>query len=76
MKTMGLRSGGMRGVPDTEDTVGDEDDQEGEWLEGGRSRAEVAGTHEFCEGEGPAWLMRREGDGYDVISADDTVAQV
>jgi glycine/D-amino acid oxidase-like deaminating enzyme len=61
---------------DTEDTVGDEDDQEGEWLEGGRSRAEVAGTREFCEGEGPAWLMRREGDGYDVISADETVAQV
>jgi len=55
---------------------GDDDHAEGEWLEGGRSRAEVAGTHEFYEGEGPAWLMRREGDGYDVISADETVAQV
>jgi glycine/D-amino acid oxidase-like deaminating enzyme len=62
---------------DAEDAVAEgKGGEEGEWLEGGRSRAEVAGTHEFCEGEGPAWLMRREGDGYDVISADETVAQV
>jgi len=61
---------------ESEDVGGDEDERKGEWLEGGRSRAEVAGTHEFCEGEGPAWLMRRKGDGYDVISADATVAQV
>ena len=64
---------------ESEDTVSDDDDEnskEGEWLEGGRSRAEVAGTHEFSEGDGPAWLMRRKGDGYDVISADETVAQV
>jgi glycine/D-amino acid oxidase-like deaminating enzyme len=61
---------------ENEDTVGDDDGKEGEWLEGGRSRAEVAGTHEFCEGEGPAWLMRRKGDDYYVISADETVAQV
>ena len=61
---------------ESEDLVDERDGKEGEWLEGGRSRAEVAGTHEFCEGEGPAWLMRRKGDGYDVISADETVAQV
>lgn len=63
---------------ESEDVVGDEDGdgKEGEWLEGGRSRAEVAGAHEFCEGEGPAWLMRRKGDEFDVISADETVAQV
>jgi glycine/D-amino acid oxidase-like deaminating enzyme len=61
---------------ESEDVVDDEDSKEGEWLEGGRSRAEVAGTHEFFEGGGPAWLMRREGDGYDIISADKTVAQV
>jgi glycine/D-amino acid oxidase-like deaminating enzyme len=63
-------------VEDVEDVAEGKDGEEGEWFEGGRSRAEVAGTHEFCEGEGPAWLMRREGDGYDVISADETVAQV
>lgn len=61
---------------ESEDVVEDEDDKEGEWLEAGRSRAEIAGTHDFGEGEGPAWLMRRKGDGYDVISADETVAQV
>ncbi|KAH0005157.1 FAD dependent oxidoreductase, partial [Aureobasidium melanogenum] len=54
----------------------EEADKEGEWLEKGRSRAEVAGAHEYFEGEGPAWLTRRKGDGYDVISADETVAQV
>jgi glycine/D-amino acid oxidase-like deaminating enzyme len=59
-----------------EDIIGDDDDKDGEWLEHGRSRAEVAETHGFFEGEGPAWLMRREGDEYDVISADETVAQV
>lgn len=50
--------------------------KEGEWLESGRSRAEVAGTHEFQDGDGPAWLTRRKGDSYDVISSDETVAQV
>ncbi|KAG9558191.1 FAD dependent oxidoreductase, partial [Aureobasidium melanogenum] len=54
----------------------EEEAKKGEWLENGRSRAEVAGAHEFVEGEGPAWLTRRKGDGYDVISADETVAQV
>ncbi|CAD0106768.1 unnamed protein product, partial [Aureobasidium uvarum] len=54
----------------------DEQGEDGEWLENGRSRAEVAGTHEFVEGEGPAWLTRRKCDEYDVISADETVAQV
>ncbi|KAH0271452.1 FAD dependent oxidoreductase, partial [Aureobasidium melanogenum] len=58
-----------------EDPTGEEA-REGEWLESGRSRAEVAGAHEFVEGEGPAWLTRRKGDGYDVVSADETVAQV
>ncbi|KAG9961842.1 FAD dependent oxidoreductase, partial [Aureobasidium melanogenum] len=58
-----------------EDPTGEEA-REGEWLESGRSRAEVAGAHEFVEGEGPAWLIRRKGDGYDVVSADETVAQV
>lgn len=61
---------------ESEDAVDDEDEKEGEWLESGRSRAEVAGTHEFCEGEGPAWLMRTKGDTYDAISAAGTVAQV
>ncbi|KAK6005665.1 hypothetical protein QM012_007307 [Aureobasidium pullulans] len=60
---------------ESEEPVGEEA-REGEWLENGRSRAEVAGSHEFVEGEGPAWLTRRKGDGYDVISAGETVAQV
>lgn len=48
-----------------------------DWLRNGGSRAEVAGSHEFVgDKEGPAWLTRREGSQVDLISEDETVAQV
>lgn len=48
-----------------------------DWLRDGGSRADAAGSHEF-EGDaaGPAWLTRRDGDTVDVISEDESVAQV
>jgi len=42
----------------------------------GESRDKLAGTHDFHSGAGPAWLTRREGDRIEVISEDDTTAQV
>lgn len=47
-----------------------------DWLRDGGSRAEQAGTHEFVEGSGPAWLTRRNGARVEVISEDETTAQV
>ncbi|TKA64264.1 hypothetical protein B0A49_05357 [Cryomyces minteri] len=47
-----------------------------DWLRHGSSRAEAAGEHEFSEGEGPAWLTKRQGTSVEVISEDETVAQV
>jgi len=47
-----------------------------DWLNDGGSRAEQAGTHEFTSGVGPAWLTRRKGSQVEVISADDSTAQV
>ncbi|KAK4993645.1 hypothetical protein LTR50_000256 [Elasticomyces elasticus] len=51
--------------------------QRGEdWLRHGSSRAEVAGTHSFKDGVGPAWLTQRKGQTIETIGVDDTVAQV
>ncbi|KAF2097261.1 FAD dependent oxidoreductase [Rhizodiscina lignyota] len=47
-----------------------------DWLRTGSSRAEAAAFHEFREGEGAAWLTKKKGDRLEVISEDDTVAQV
>jgi len=47
-----------------------------DWLRDGGSRAEQSGTHEFTDGVGPAWLTRRKGSRVEVISADDSTAQV
>lgn len=48
-----------------------------QWLENGGSRAEVAGSHEFVQGEGgPAWLLKKDGEKVEVLSEDGSVAQV
>ncbi|GAB7339423.1 hypothetical protein MBLNU457_6056t1 [Dothideomycetes sp. NU457] len=47
-----------------------------DWLLNGGSRAEVAGTHDFSSGNGPAWLTRSEGDQLETIGADASCAQV
>jgi len=47
-----------------------------EWLRDGTSRAEAAATHDFKDGYGPAWLMRSRGGKVEVISEDDSTAQV
>ncbi|GAB7348844.1 hypothetical protein MBLNU459_g7552t1 [Dothideomycetes sp. NU459] len=62
-----------------------------DWLRDGSSRAEVAGEsdengnasrdkmeaiHRFDEGDGPAWLTRQDGDEFEVIAKNETVAQV
>lgn len=47
-----------------------------DWLTSGSSRAEAAGFHEFKEGDGPAWLTKKEGDKLQIISEGETVAQV
>jgi len=47
-----------------------------DWLRDGGSRAAQAGRHEFAAGVGPAWLTRRQGAEVEVISEDDTTAQV
>ncbi|PSK55824.1 hypothetical protein B9Z65_4702 [Elsinoe australis] len=48
----------------------------GDWLQEGRSRADVAGAHEFRNGDGPAWLARRHGDSVDTIGEQGSAAQV
>lgn len=55
------------------DTVGGSGE---DWLSNGASRAEAAGIHQFEGGEGPAWLTRKKGESLEVISRDETVAQV
>ncbi|KAI9661191.1 MAG: hypothetical protein M1821_009518 [Bathelium mastoideum] len=47
-----------------------------DWLRHGGSRAEAAAKHEFYDGQGPAWLARSNGSNLDIISEDNTVAQV
>ncbi|KAK5137515.1 hypothetical protein LTR08_008494 [Meristemomyces frigidus] len=48
-----------------------------DWLRHGGSRADAAGVHEFKGDQlGPAWLTQRHGDTLDVISEDESVAQV
>ena len=47
-----------------------------DWLMEEGSRAEVAASHNFRDGKGPAWLTRRRGDNIDIISEDATCAQV
>ena len=48
-----------------------------DWLRDGGSRADAAGVHEFKGDEtGPAWLTRRDGNSVEVISEDESVAQV
>jgi len=47
-----------------------------DWLLNGGSRSEVAGSHEFASGSGPAWLTRAEGDNLELIGADASCAQV
>lgn len=45
-------------------------------LRGVGAREQMAGTHDFSGGKGPAWLTRTEGDKLEVISEDDSTAQV
>ena len=47
-----------------------------EWLRDGTSRAEAAATHNFMEGSGPAWLTQSRNGKIEVISEDDSTAQV
>ena len=47
-----------------------------DWLLEDTSRATSAGNHDFVPGQGPAWLTRRKGGKLDIISEDDTTAQV
>ncbi|MCJ1281380.1 hypothetical protein MMC26_000699 [Xylographa opegraphella] len=47
-----------------------------EWLRDGKSRAEAAATHEFIDGSGPAWLTQSRNGKVEVISEDDSTAQV
>jgi len=47
-----------------------------DWLAAGGSRDQAAGEHEFTTGDGPAWLTMQEGDRVEVISEDESVAQV
>ena len=47
-----------------------------EWLRDGTSRAEVAAIHDFKYGCGPAWLKRSKGGKLEIISEDDSTAQV
>jgi len=47
-----------------------------DWIMHEGSRAEVAASHNFRDGKGPAWLTRRRGDKIDIISEDATCAQV
>ncbi len=47
-----------------------------DWLREGSSRAEVAGEHDFIDGQGPAWLTVQEGGRVEVISEGDSTAQV
>ena len=47
------------------------------WLMEDRSRADVKGQHEFFgEEDGPAWLVKKEGDEVELISRDDSTGQV
>ena len=47
-----------------------------EWLRDGTSRAEVVATHEFEHGYGPAWLTQSKNGRVEIISQDDSTAQV
>ncbi|KAI9820307.1 MAG: hypothetical protein M1827_005929 [Pycnora praestabilis] len=47
-----------------------------EWLREGTSRADAAAEHEFGYGEGPAWLTRRRGGKVEIISEEETAAQL
>ena len=47
-----------------------------EWLRDGTSRAEVVATHHFEHGYGPAWLTRSKNGKVEIISRDDSTAQV
>lgn len=47
-----------------------------DWLRDGSSRAEAAALHEFKDGCGPAWLTRSKNGKAEVISEDDSTAQV
>jgi len=39
-----------------------------EWLREGTSRAETAGSHQFYQGHGPAWLTRSNNGKVEVVS--------
>lgn len=60
--------------PDNEDAVlGSGED----WLRNGTSRAKAAGASDhFAEGEGPAWLTLKSGSSLEVISQDESTAQI
>ena len=47
-----------------------------EWLRDGTSRAETAATHDFADGNGPAWLTKTRNGMVEVISNDKCTAQV
>lgn len=50
---------------------------EGDWMETGASRAETAtGPEDTSSVEWPAWLTRQKGGALELISEDETVAQV
>ncbi|KAI9803133.1 MAG: hypothetical protein M1833_001204 [Piccolia ochrophora] len=69
------RSTGVSYAAGSEDETGRGERGE-DWLRDGSSRAEMAGEHEFVDGKGPAWLTRGEGDNMDVMSQDDSTAQL
>lgn len=48
-----------------------------DWLRNGTSRAHAAGGQDrFPEGEGPAWLTLKAGTSLEVISQDESTAQM
>ena len=47
-----------------------------DWLRDGSSRANTAGVYEFAKGDGPTWLTRAKGSSQEIISQDESVAQV
>ena len=47
-----------------------------DWLREGTSRANAAGEYEPMDETGPAWLTRRKGSRVEIISEDDSTAQV
>jgi len=67
------RSTGTSLTQDTDSAVSGSGE---DWLRDGTSRANAARLHTSSEGIRPLWLTKKNGDSLEVISGDDTVAQV